>query len=83
MNNKKRKRLSKALEYLEQVESLLEQAEQIISVVSDEEQDSLDNMPESFADTDRFQNIEDAAGHLDDALESLYDVINSVQEAMA
>lgn len=64
MNDKRRTRLRKAI-------SLLENAQAIVDTAKDEEWDSLDNMPESFIDTERYSDMQDIAERLDEAYDGI------------
>ena len=64
MNNNRRGRLKRAHE-------LLKSAAAIVEHVKDEEQDSFDNLPESFQDSDNGQRMEEAVSHLEDALSAI------------
>ena len=74
MNNERRRRLKKAHE-------LLNSAAQIVELVRDEEQDSFDNLPESFQDSDKGQRMEEAIEHLDDALSAIEEAGECIESA--
>lgn len=74
MNNERRRRLKKAQE-------LLNSAAQIVELVRDEEQDSFDNLPESFQDSDNGQRMEEAIEHLDDALSAIEEAGECIESA--
>ena len=63
MNNARRKELQKIYEQLEELKEKLD-------FIIEDEQTSLDNMPESMWETERYENMESG-------LESLEDVQNS------
>jgi hypothetical protein len=73
MNNKKRKELAEAIR-------LLAMAEEIIDRVRDQEQDSLDNLPENMVGGDRAAGMEDAIDNLSDAIDEIGDAINKASE---
>ena len=75
MNDTRRKKLSV-------VSGLLDRAIGIINTVAEEEQDSLDNMPESFQDTERSEKMENAIGLLESAAEQIENAKDTVREAM-
>lgn len=60
MNNKRREKLRKAIE-------LVERATEIIETCQDEEQDSMDSIPEALQLSERYESMEDAYGALDRA----------------
>lgn len=64
MNDNRRKNLKRAL-------SMLESANQIISQAADQEQDSLDNLPESLQSSERYEKMEDTVSLLESAIEDI------------
>lgn len=75
MNEKRRKRLSNAL-------SLLEQCENIVDQVRDEELDAISNYPENLQGTDKFDSMEQAVDNMDDAIDKISEVRESIQAAI-
>ncbi len=75
MNNKRRKRLREA-------GSLIGNAMSIVEQVKDEEQDSLDNIPEGLQESERCTLMEDAVSNLEDAISSLSDASNSISSVL-
>lgn len=76
MNNNRRQVLTKALFYINSAQDLFEQ-------VRDEEQDSLDNFPESFQLTERYEKMEaniDMLDNIIDLSEEIKENINSITE---
>ena len=76
MNGRRREKLRKASEYLGFAKELIEKA-------LDEEQDTLDNLPENLSESGRAAKMENAVDSLEDASSGIDDVIDSVREAMA
>ena len=76
MNKRKRGNLKTAITYLNS-------AIAIISSVRDDEQYSLDNMPENLETSERYENMENAIDSLEDALDSIECAKNSIDEAIA
>ena len=76
MNNSRRKELEKAV-------NLLEEAQSIIENCRDEEQDYLDNMPENLQSSEKHDMAEEAVNNLESACEYLSDVIDNVNDATA
>ena len=74
MNNQRRKKLNEAC-------SLLSKAATIVDCVKDEEQDSMDNMPESLQDSERYSIMEDAVDAMDDALNSINEASECIEKA--
>ena len=76
MNRTRRKCLANLSEILEELKISVE-------TLRDEEQDYMDNMPENFQSSERYEAAEEAVSNLDDALNSLDEAISSIEEAMA
>lgn len=75
MNNARREKLRGAVAKLSDVHS-------IVYAVCDTEQDSMDNMPENLQGTERFERMEDAVDHLNEALEKLDEAKDHIQAAI-
>lgn len=76
MNNQKRKSLEVAVD-------LLNRASEIVSVVLDDELDSLENMPENLQASEKYERMEEAVDKLDEAIEQIdraQDCINEASE---
>lgn len=76
MNKERRKRLGEAIDLLEQVKSIVEECE-------DEEQEFLDNMPESFRNGEKGSVAEANVSELENAdsvVEGVIDDLNSLCE---
>lgn len=76
MNDKRRQLLRRASAYLDD-------AERLVSSALDEEQDSLDAMPEQFECTDRYEKMEEAIALLEDAIENISAARDKVDDAAA
>lgn len=74
MNDKKRRRLIKAM-------SLLREAAGYVDDVKDDEDDALNNMPENLQYSDRCEKMEKAVDALESASESIESAIDSIYEA--
>lgn len=74
MNNKRRTLLQKAI-------STLDTAADYINTVLNEEQDSLDNMPENLESGDRYAKMEAAIDKLEEAIEEIDSAKESLEEA--
>lgn len=59
MNAARRKNLKSIIARLEELESLREEIREKLAEVIEEEQDALDNMPESLQESDRGQQMQD------------------------
>lgn len=56
-------------------------AASIVERVRDEEQDSYDNLPESFQDADKGTKMEEAIDHLEDALSAIEEAGECIDKA--
>ena len=74
MNNPRRKKISKLIEQLDALKSELEE-------ILSEEQESFDNIPEAFQETDRYAEAEEKLDYLDSAFGGLEEVIDNLTEA--
>ena len=74
MNDKRRKKLRQAAAFLRS-------AGEIVAAVLDEEQDSLDNIPDGLSETDRYASMEDAIDALEKAGEHIDSAIDDLEEA--
>lgn len=74
MNDNRRKNLKRAL-------SMLESANQIISQAADQEQDSLDNLPESLQSSEQYEKMEDAVSLLESAIEDIDSASDKLRDA--
>ena len=75
MNKARRAKLNAIINALNDLRSDLE-------LVHDEEQDVMDNMPESLQESERYERMEEAVDNMDDALSSLEDAVDSLECAM-
>lgn len=75
MNNKRRG-------LLREVVRLLEQAEGMISRVSDEEQDCLENMPDNLQSSERAERMENAIDLLSEAIDKIDEAKSQVSEVI-
>lgn len=75
MNKGRRVRLKEAC-------SLLSRALDIVTSVKDEEQDSLDNLPENLQSGERCTTMEDAIDALDDAIGNIEQASESIESAL-
>lgn len=76
MNIARRKRLAEAL-------TLLESAKDVIEEVMEEEQEAFDNLPESLQGADRGVEMEEYIGDLENAVDSLDDLLDVIGEIAA
>lgn len=73
MNKQRRKMIADVVERLEAAKSDLE-------MIRDEEQDAFDNMPEGLQGSERGETMEEAIGHLDEAVESVEEALDELGE---
>lgn len=85
MNAARRKSLKNIIARLEELDSLREEIREQLAEVIEEEQEALDNMPESLQESDRGQQMQDhidtmenVTGELD--LMDITDLIDQLQE---
>ena len=75
MNNKRREILRKAVRFLDSASNL-------ISNALEQEEDCLDNMPENLQMSDRYEVMEAAIDHLEDASSLLDEAKDKIGEAI-
>lgn len=68
-------------EELKKASSLIGDASAIVERVKDEEQDSLDNIPENLQGGNRYQSMENAIDMLSDALDSMSEASEYIERA--
>ena len=76
MNKDRRKRI---LAISLRVEQLMQDLEEI----KDEEQESLDNMPENLQESQRYYSMSEAIDYLDAAYDGINDVLYNLNEAVS
>ena len=76
MNKKRRELLKSAMPFLTQAANIIER-------VSEQESDCLDNIPENFQDTDRYEKMERTVESLEAALEHIDVAQDYINEAIA
>lgn len=75
MNNSRRKEIRRVI-------GKIEEAKESISYICDEEQEYLDNMPESLQYSDRAEAASEAIYSIESALDNLDDAICSLEDAI-
>lgn len=90
MNNKRRKVLEQVSSVLTNMPSqistllvMLTAAEEKASLVLDEEQDALDNIPENLQESDICERIEEAVDNIESAMEQIEGARDSAEELLA
>ena len=76
MNNKRRALLESAIDYLTK-------AANIIELASEQENDCIDNIPESLQGTERYEKMESAISYLEEALEHTESAKECIGEAIS
>lgn len=74
MNKNRRVKLSEAT-------ACLERAQRIVSGALDEENDCMNNMPEGFEDSERYEKMESASENLDSALYAIGEALDYIDRA--
>ena len=83
MNNKRRKNIA---EIISQLNSLSEKVENILSdieIVKDEEEECLENIPENLQESERYNQVEEAADNLNTAYDMCQDVFGNIEEIIS
>lgn len=75
MNNPTRKKLQNIIDSLEALKAELEE-------ISEEEQEKLDNIPESFQNSERYERAESVCGYLEDAISSFDELVDNITNAI-
>ena len=85
MNRIRRKELANVVALLEELDALREQIREQLSAIQDDEQEALDNMPESIQESEKgeqmqeyIDTMENVTGELD--LIDIEDLIDQLQE---
>lgn len=74
MNDKRRKSLDEAINFLDNAKSLIEQ-------IKEEEEETLENLPDNMKEGDKGSAMQEAIDNLDTALGSIEDASSAVDEA--
>lgn len=81
MNKQRRNTLEKLILKLEDIRELFQEVKDDIESIKDEEQEAMDNIPESLQETDRYYNMDENVSDLDYAMDVDYDsAIDEIQE---
>ncbi len=83
MNNKRRKNIA---EIISKLNSLSEEVENILSdieIVKDEEEECLENIPENLQESERYNQVEEAADNLNTAFDVCQDVVGNIEEIIS
>tara|TARA_R100000306_G_C4313828_1_gene111578 strand:- start:368 stop:598 length:231 start_codon:yes stop_codon:yes gene_type:complete len=74
MNKQRRKAIQQALEQIADLKTSVEE-------INTDEQDSFDNLPESFQDSEKGETIQEAIDFLEAATGAFDEVIDSLEQA--
>ena len=74
MNRERRKTLKTAIEKMDELTSIAEEAMEILQGVLDEEQEAFDNLPESLQEAERGQQMQEYIETLEGVIDSLTDI---------
>lgn len=69
MNNERRKKIDDVIQKINIFQNTLEELQEMIEEIRDEEQESLDNIPENLQGSERYEAVENSLYNLEDAIE--------------
>lgn len=75
MNKQRRNRIFKMVERINEIVGILE-------ATRDEEQEALDNLPESIRESERGERIEEYIDALDNAVECLIEGVSTIEDSI-
>ena len=75
MNKQRRNRIFKMVERINEIVGILE-------ATRDEEQEALDNLPESIRESERGERMEEYIDALDNAVEYLIDGVSTIEDSI-
>ena len=75
MNKSRRARLNATINALTELRSDLE-------IVHDEEDEAMENMPESLQESDRYYAMEEACDNMSDAMDALDEAVDALESAI-
>lgn len=75
MNKQRRNRIFKMVERINEIVGILE-------ATRDEEQEALDNLPESIRESERGERIEEYIDALDNAVEYLIEGVSTIEDSI-
>lgn len=83
MNRMRRKELARIVEKLERLEALRLEIKEELETVMEEEQEALDNMPESLQDGEKGQQMQEYIDAMESALDDLEEIdIDNVRDQL-
>lgn len=75
MNKARRKEIAKAIEMLEEAKGIIENCKY-------DEEDAYDNLPESFQDGDKGEEMQEFIDIMDEAVDNIGDVTDSLEDIL-
>ena len=69
MNKERRKKIDDVIQKINIFQNTLEELQEMIEEIRDEEQESLDNIPENLQGSERYEAVENSLYNLEDAIE--------------
>ena len=86
MNNARRRAIKRVITQLESLaeeyKDKLNDIQNEVESIQSDEQDALDNMPESLMGSDRYSAIEEASMYLDEAVFAFDEVLSAVDDSV-
>jgi septal ring factor EnvC (AmiA/AmiB activator) len=83
MNNARRKEIMKLETMIENLKDQLDEARELAEQIKEDEQEYIDNMPESLQGGEKYERAETAVSNLDDVVESLDIDIDHILDALS
>lgn len=80
MNNVRRKKIKKLMDAIERCQEELSSLSEDLEEVLGEEEEARDSLEENFSGTERYEKAEAAAGNLDEANNSLQEIISDLED---
>lgn len=66
---------------MQRIQEVLEEMKEALELVCGEEEDAMNNVPESLQESERYQKMDDAVGEMENAISCLEDAIQSLEVA--
>lgn len=82
MNNQRRKDIRKAADLLYKLQIALDEVKDILDTARNEEQEYMDNMPESLQSGEKYSNAENAVDVLEDVISNIEDIQSNIETQM-
>lgn len=85
MNNKRRKEIANTIEFIGTIRRTIDNLAIDVEVISVEERDCLESMPENLEGSERYERAEEACSNLEDAagfIDEIQELLDSIQESL-